>query len=220
MLIKIIISILPWYMKRPLLVYFFKYNIHPTARIGLSWIYPNMLIMNANSKIGHFNTALHLDHIEIGEYSSIARGNWITGFSTKSISKHFAHQKSRFSALLIGNHSAITKNHHIDCTNIITIGNFTTVAGYQSQLLTHSIDIYENRQDSHPITIGDYCFVGTNVVILGGAVLPSYSVLGAKSLLNKPYTEMYKMYGGIPARQLTEIPCDAKYFQRQKGFVY
>ena len=33
-----------------------------------------------------------------------------------------------------------------------------------------------------PITIGDYCFVGTNCVLLGGSVLPSYSVLAAKSL--------------------------------------
>jgi acetyltransferase-like isoleucine patch superfamily enzyme len=220
MIFKLIILFFPWKIRRIILVFFFKYEIHPTAKIGLSWIFPNHLVMKAHSKIGHFNTALHLDYIEIGECANISRGNWITGFTTKSISKHFSHQKNRSSSLIIGSHSAITKNHHIDCTNTITIGSFTTIAGYYSQLLTHSIDIYENRQDSHPIIIGDYCFVGTNVVVLGGSKLPNYSVLGAKSLLNKQFTDTYFLYGGVPARKITPIATDAQYFLRITGFVY
>jgi len=37
------------------------------------------------------------------------------------------------------------------------------------------IGVMENRQHSSPISIGDYTFVGTNVVILGGASLPAFS---------------------------------------------
>ena len=122
--------------------------------------------------------------------------------------------------MLIGEHSAITKNHHIDCTSTITIGNFVTIAGYNSQLLTHSISILENRQDSSPIIIGDYCFVSTNVVVLGGAHLPSYSVLGAKAMLNKKMNQEYCLYGGIPAKFINEIPKTAKYFNRSTGFIY
>ena len=133
---------------------------------------------------------------------------------------YFAHQINRDSQLIIGEHSAITKQHHIDCTSSITIGKFTTIAGYDSQLLTHSIDIFENRQDSHPIEIGDYCFVGTNVIILGGSKLPNYTVLGAKSLLNKQYTDTHALYGGVPAKKIRAITQDAKYFLREKGFVY
>src|SRR5690606_32520420 len=102
--------------------------------------------------------------------------------------------------LIIGENSAITKNHHFDCTDAITIGKFCTIAGYSSQFLTHSIDVYENRQNSAPISIGNYAFVSTNVVLLGGASLPSYSILGAKALLNKSLTEEWVLYGGIPAR--------------------
>jgi acetyltransferase-like isoleucine patch superfamily enzyme len=176
--------------------------------------------MNSNSKIGNLNIAVHLDLISIGKYSSISRGNWITGFPSKTNSKHFSHQTERESKLLIGEHSAITKNHHIDCTSTITIGNFVTIAGYNSQLLTHSINILENRQDSSPIIIGDYCFVSTNVVVLGGAHLPSYSVLGAKAMLNKKMNQEYCMYGGIPAKFISEIPKTAKYFDRSTGFIY
>jgi acetyltransferase-like isoleucine patch superfamily enzyme len=199
---------------------YFKYEIHPSARIGLSWIYPKKLIMDANSQVGPFNVAVHLDLITMGKQSSIARGNWITGFSSHSNSKHFSHQKDRESNLIIGEHSAITKNHHIDCTNVITIGKFVTVAGYSSQLLTHSINIELNIQDSHPISIGDYCFVGTASTILGGAILPAYSVLGAKSLLNKAFTKPYRLYGGNPAKEIKELSQEFKYFNRELGFVY
>lgn len=218
--LKFLTFLLPWPIRRIILVRIFKYEIHPSARIGLSWIYPKKLVMGSDSNIGHFNVAVHLDLISIGKNSSIARGNWITGFPTNTNSKHFSHQIDRKSSLIIGQHSAITKNHHIDCTNIIQIGNFVTVAGYSSQLLTHSINIELNIQDSSPITIGDYCFVGTASTILGGANLPSYSVLGANSLLNKPYLIPYRLYAGNPAKEIKELPMDYKYFTRVSGFVY
>ena len=219
-LLKIITVLLPWPLKKLVLVKYFKYEIHPSCRIGLSWIYPRKLIMESNSNIGHFNVAVHLDLMKIGKYTSIARSNWITGFPSNKDSKHFMHQKNRQSNLIIGQHSAITKKHHIDCTNEIIIGDFVTVAGYSSQILTHSINIELNIQDSKPITIGDYCFVGTASTILGGAVLPSYCVLGASSLLNKAFTIPYRLYGGNPAKEIKELSKDYLYFKREIGFVF
>ena len=217
---KIITMLLPWSLRRMVLNKWFGYKIHPSARIGLAWVFPDKLIMEAGSKIDHLTVAIHLDKIDMRENSSIGRSNWITGFSSLTAGKHFSHQAERTSVLILGRHSAITKHHHIDCTNIIRIGDFVTVAGYQSQLLTHSIDVYKNRQDSHPITIGDYTFIGTNTVILGGARLPDFCVLGAKSLLNKSYDKEWKVYGGVPARPISDIPQDAEYFKRKEGFVY
>jgi len=218
--LKIITVLLPWTLKRFMLVHFFKYKIDKSARIGFSWIYPKKLIMDVNSSIGNFNVAVHLDLIQVGKNSSIARANWITGFPTGTDSKHFSHQKERKSCLIIGEHSAITKKHHIDCTNLIQIGNFVTIAGYSSQLLTHSINIEFNRQDSNPIRIGNYCFVGTASTILGGAALPDYSVLGANALLNKNFTVPFRLYGGNPAKEIKELSNDYGYFKRETGFVF
>ena len=212
--------LLPWYLRRMVLNKWFDYEIHSSARIGLAWVFPDKLIMEAGSKIDHLTVAIHLDKIDMRENSSIGRSNWITGFSSLTAGRHFSHQPERTSVLILGRHSAITKHHHIDCTNIIRIGDFVTVAGYQSQLLTHSIDVFKNRQDSHPITIGDYTFIGTNTVILGGARLPDFCVLGAKSLLNKPYDEEWKVYAGVPAKPISDIPKNAEYFKRKEGFVY
>lgn len=211
---------MPWSLRRWALNSWFEFEIHPTARIGLSWVFPTKLVMEAGAKIGHFNIIIHLDSVHMKVQSIVGRGNWITGFPSGTSSPHFSHQPTRQSKLILGDSAAITKNHHIDCTNTIKIGCFATIAGYQSQLLTHSIDVFENRQNSEPISIGDYTFVGTNSVILGGAILPSYSVLGAKSLLNKSYNEEWALYGGTPAKKISNIPKSAKYFIRSEGFVY
>ncbi|GAB4050304.1 hypothetical protein GCM10028810_44210 [Spirosoma litoris] len=198
----------------------FGYEIHPRAHIGLAWIFPRKLSMAEGARIDHFTVAIHLEQIHMGQNASIGRGNWITGFPMNTDSLHFRHQLERQAELRMGESAAISKNHHLDCTSLIHIGRFATIAGYNSQFLTHSIDVAENRQDSASIYIGDYTFVGTNVVVLGGAALPAYSVLGAKALLNKAHTDEWTLYGGVPAKRIQKIPATAKYFTRTTGFVY
>ncbi|MCL7988652.1 hypothetical protein M8998_11955 [Sphingobacterium sp. lm-10] len=218
-ILSFLVVILPWALKRPMLKLIWKYDIHPKARIGLAYVFPKHLVMKEGSKIDHFTVGIHVDLIHLEVKSKIGRSNWITGFPLGTKSKHFKHQLLRKSELVIGSNSAITKNHHIDCTNSIKIGSFSTIAGYNSQFLTHSVDVYENRQHSEPIEIGDYTFVGTNVTVLGGAILPSHSVLGAKSLLNKRFEETWMLYSGIPAKPIKDIDPSAKYFSRLEGFV-
>lgn len=210
----------PWFLRRRFLNKFFGFEIQKGAYIGYAWIFPKKLVMYPGSRIDHFTVAVNLNKIEIGANASIGRGNWITGFPTNKDSLHFKHQPERRAEMILGEHSAITKNHHLDCTNLLHIGSYTTIAGYNSQFLTHSINTNENRQDSAPIYIGSYSFVGTNVVVLGGAYLPNYSILGAKSLLNKSFTKEWVLYGGVPALELKDIPTSAKYFSRKSGFVY
>jgi len=219
LLLKAWIVLLPWPLKHLILQRLFGYRLAPNARIGLAWVYPRQLSMAPGSRIDHFTVAVNLDALVLGEMSSIGRSNWITGFSTGTSSPHFAHQTERQAELHLGNHAAITKHHHIDCTNKVSIGPFTTIAGYHSQLLSHSIDYQRNRQHSEPITIGAYCFIGTNCVILGGAVLPDHCVLGALSLLNKSHTESWALYAGQPASRRKTIDRNALYFTRQNGFV-
>ena len=210
--------LLPWQLRRSFLEKQFGFQIHPTARIGLAWILPNRLIMEERSSIGTATVCKGVDLLHLKAYAIIGRGNWITGFPL-GLSRHFAHQADRRPELIIGEHSAITNRHLLDCTNSVTIGRFTTFAGFHSQIISHSIDLEQNRQSSKPVRVGDYCFIGTNCVLLGGSALPDFCVLGAKSLLNKAFTETYQLYGGVPARPLKALPRDSKYFQRTEGFV-
>lgn len=217
-LLRFLVVLLPWPLRRRVLGWIYGYEIHRTARIGCSWIYPAKLVMAPGARIGHLNVAIHLDRLELGTNAIIERGNWITAYE-KDGPRHFTHLANRDPSLRLGAHGAITKHHHLDCTDRIDIGAFTTVAGYGSQFLTHSIDLESNRQDAAPISIGDYCFVGTAVVVLGGAKLPDKCVLGAKALLNKSYDTPGFLYAGVPAIALQAVAKDARYFSRACGFV-
>lgn len=209
---------LPWFLKRPLMQTLLGYRLHPTARIGFSLISAAEVELGAGARIGNLNVVRSLSRLELGPHSIISQLNWITGFPAIP-SCHFAHQPERRPTLILREHSAVTSRHLLDCTHKITVGRFTTIAGFRSQILTHSIDLAEGRQHSNPVEIGDYCFVGSGSVILSGAKLPNYCVLGAGAVLARPMEETYTLYAGVPARAVKKLPADWKYFTRQEGFV-
>jgi acetyltransferase-like isoleucine patch superfamily enzyme len=218
LLIALVAAVLPRPINRWLLVRGLGHPIHPTARIGLSLILVRRLEMGPNSRIGHLNVLKGLQLVRLGAHASIGRNNWIYGFPLGH-PRHFAHIQSRDPSLIVGDHAAITSRHLIDCTERVSIGDFSTVAGYDTQILTHSIDVYRGRQHAEPVNIGRYCFVGTDCCILGGAALPDYCVLAAKSLLRIAHELPYRVYAGVPTREVAELPADAGYLTRTRGYV-
>ena len=211
--------LLPWRWKRLLLVRQFGYSIHPSSYIGFCWIFPRHLVMEENSRIGHLTVCKNIDLLRLGAHAIVGPLNWITGFPSGS-SRHFAHQADRHPELIVETNAGISSRHLIDCTARVRLGAFATVGGFRSQILTHSIDLAANRQAAEPIDIGEYSFVGTNCVLLGGSRLPHHAVLGAQSLLNKKWDEPYRLYGGVPAKPLKELSPELEYFRRTEGFVW
>jgi acetyltransferase-like isoleucine patch superfamily enzyme len=218
-LVMFLSILLPWELRRALLEKQFGFSIHPTSRIGLAWILPRRLIMEEHSRIGHFTLCKNIDLLHLGAHAVIGQLNWITGFPSGP-GRHFSHQTDRRPELIVEAHAGISSRHLIDCTARIRIGAFATVGGFRSQLLTHSIDLAASRQAAEPIDIGEYSFIGSNTVVLGGAALPHHSVLGAQSLLNKKWEQSYQLYGGVPAKPLKELSPEMEYFRRTEGFVW
>lgn len=212
-IINILIIFLPWKIRRCILNKFYHYKIHPSAHIGLSYIYPEHLIMGEGARIGHLNVAIHLELIQMDKNSSISQKNWITGFPLKD-KTHFQDYPNRKPFLIMKEDSAITKQHLIDCTDIVTVGEFSIIAGYGSQIMTHSMSLKTNKQGCAPITIGHRCFVGTRSIILPGSELPSQSVLGAGAVLNRKYTESFSLYGGVSAKFIKKIDETYEFFNR------
>lgn len=210
---------MPITIKKFIYKHVFKFDIDPSAKIGFSFIYPGSLIMGKNSKIGHLNVIKGLTEVSIGISGSIGSLNWISGFPMNTQSLHFSDQNYRLPKLVLGDHAAITNRHLIDCTDSVTIGKFSTFAGFRSQILTHSISITDSRQRSGPVVIGEYTFIGTGSIILSNSSLPSFSVLGAGSVLNKKYDEENFLYAGNPARPIKKLNYDSAYFNRKIGYV-
>jgi len=217
-LLQLMLVLLPWRVRRPLLQRLYGHVLHPSSHIGLAWVFPRKLVLASGARIGHLTVVKGLDQLSLGPEATIGRLNWISAYPSGE-TRHFTHLRQRNPSLVLAEHAAVTNRHIIDCTECVTIGRFATVAGFRSQILTHSIDLRACRQDAKSVTIGEYCFVGTACTILGGSVLPHHSVLGAQALLNKAYTEPYRLYGGVPAADVGPLDEDLGYFTRTTGFV-
>ncbi len=213
LVLKALLVFFPWTIRRRLLILLFRYKIHPSARIGFSFFYPVHLEMGAGATVGHFNVAVNLEKIIMNEKTTIGRKNWITGYPLHR-KDNFEHAEDRMPVLIMGKDSAITKDHMIDCTDTVTIGELTSIGGYGSQILTHSTSIEHNRQNCAPISIGSRSFVGTRSILLPGTSLPDSSVLGAGSVLTKSFTEPFCLYGGTSARFIKKLDTSMKFLTR------
>lgn len=199
MFAHLLLMFFPWWIRRRFLCLLFKYKIHPSARIGFSLVMPTRLEMGPHCHIGHLTFCKgSVDALIMNESCTIGSSVVITGISASN-EVHFLHVRNRRCELVLEKGVGIPSRKYFDCNGGIYIGEYTTVAGQWTQFLTHSIDIYNSRQDAKPIHIGKYCFIGTGCIILPGSRLPDYCVLGAGSVLNKHYTDGSYLYVGVPA---------------------
>lgn len=96
----------------------------------------------------------------------------------------------------------------------LTIGRGVDVSS-GAQILTHSTArrcISERKYpkiDHAPTVVGDHCFIGTNAVILMGAIIGHHSVIGAGAVVTQGMEiPPYSLVLGVPAK----IKGSSKYF--------
>nr|WP_314438950.1 hypothetical protein [uncultured Brevundimonas sp.] len=212
-LIQLALMPLPWPLRRYFLSAILGYRIAPSARIRWSVVVADTVDLGPGAHIGSLTYVKGLTEFLIEKNGRLGNLNWVTGLP-KTSAAFFKDQPDRRPALVIRSNAAITHRHLIDCSDLVEIGEFTTFGGWGSQILTHSIDINESRQRSAPVRIGKYCFIGTRVVFLKGSVLPDNSILGAGSVLASAHSEPFRLYSGVPAKNIRPVDAEAKYFKR------
>lgn len=210
---------LPWAIRRRILNRCLGYKLHPKAHIGFSLVLVKHVELASGASVRHLTVLKGLDLLRLGQHAKIGNLNWVSATRSKS-PIHFAAQQDRRPELIVDEHAAITNRHLLDCTNSIHVGRFSTVAGFRSQFLTHSIDLRNARQWSHVIEIGEYCFVGTGCIVLGGSKLPNYSVLAAGSVLRDRCDQEHAIYAGVPAVRKKDVPESWEYFKRTTGYIW
>lgn len=174
-------------------------KIGSNCRIGFSVVSAKKIEMGDYVHIGHMNLIWRLERLELGTGSRVSLLNWITG--------------GRRGSFRLGVNGGITVLHFLDASGGITIGANSIVSGRGSQLFTHGVSPDEPRI-RRPITIGDWCSVGSAARFVPGAGLPSYCILGMGAVVTKAFTEDYVLMGGVPARIIKRIPTDAAYFNQ------
>lgn len=58
----------------------------------------------------------------------------------------------------------------------------------------------ERLNTAKPVEIGDHVWIGVDVLVSKGAVIPADNVVGAKSFVSKAFTESGTVIAGVPAR--------------------
>lgn len=210
--LALLMIVLPSSLKRRLGRLFFGWDIHPTAYIGPSLILVSSLTMRPGARIGPLNVIRGIEELRLDQGASINGRNWISGFPLSA--GHFQHSPNRHPALILGKHAEITVGHKIDCSDRVELRDYAVLAGYQTTVLTHSLDLVRDRHVTGPVEIGEHSAVMTDCILLSGTGVPAYCIVSAGSVVNTKLTEEYTFYSGNPARAARPLPETLGYFRR------
>ena len=96
----------------------------------------------------------------------------------------------------IGDEAIVTADHFFDLTESIRIGGRTTIGGLRSTFWTHG----GHRPGSHgAISIGEDCYLGSDVKVAPGVALPDRTVVGLGSVVVKGPEDPGSFIAGSPA---------------------
>lgn len=174
-------------------------KISPKAKIGFSFIRCNKLELGNNAKIGHLNfikitggvimksdTSIHHLNFIKGDFQiQLENGAWINNQNKISSISHSYHKIY----LKLGEKAAIGVNHLLDMTDSISIGDYSMLAGAQTQIWTHSFFFSKNssrfaRLDAS-VSIGKHCYIGSRCCILSGVRIDDAITIGAQTCISK-----------------------------------
>ena len=121
----------------------------------------------------------------------------------------------------IGKRTIINEYSYLDGRGGITIGDDVTIATY-AKLVTgsHNIDSDYFEYNSKPICIESNSSVFSDALILGGAILHSGCVIGAKSLVRSGEYEKNGIYAGNPAVFIRCRKTDVNYKQESVRLLF
>lgn len=105
----------------------------------------------------------------------------------------------------------------------IYIGDYTQVASNVG-IISANHDIYDSRKHNNSVvSIGKYCWIGMNSVILPNVVLGDFTIVGAGSVVTKSFKDGYCVIGGNPAKIIKRLdPSKCNHFDNKykyNGFI-
>jgi carbonic anhydrase/acetyltransferase-like protein (isoleucine patch superfamily) len=226
-LILALFAFLPTFLKRPCYRLFFGYRVGKRVRIGISIIDAGTCEIDDDVTIGHFNVVTrvgkfvvrdhtrigHLniirggDEVSLGRYSEIMRLNEINSIPEPDAVNQL---DPRFT---LGDGSIVTTGHKIDFTDRVQIGRRVILGGRNSSLWTH------NRQRTLPITIGEFVYIGSEIRMAPGSVIPSRSIVGIGTVITSELTDEGKLIAGVPAKVIKDLSTEDQFLVQRKTRV-
>jgi acetyltransferase-like isoleucine patch superfamily enzyme len=203
---------LPWALRRACLRSLLGWRLAPDARIGFSIILSRQVTLDEHAVIGHGNLLKDLDALTLEAHAIVGNFNKISGFPAH-YARRIGHDRAR-QQFILRRHAAVTHNHIIECADRVEVGVLSCVAGYRSQILTHSSNIHAAQVIILPVSIGHHCFVGTGCILLAGTRIEDHVVVGAGSVVNGKTLTAGALHAGVPARRIKDLAPDTHWFTR------
>jgi len=210
------VAVLPGFVKRPLYRVLFRYRIGRGVRIGLVLLDADEVELGDGTEIGHLNLITRVGRLVTGRSVRIGSLNIIRGGERVSLGDYAEVKRlnvlnaipdhdcttSPVSRLDIGKGAVVVSGHRIDFTDQVTIGRNVIIGGRNSSLWTH------NRQQTAPIVIGDFCYLGSEVRLAPGARLAERCILGLGSVLAGAVDTPGSLVGGVPAKVIRPLSAE------------
>jgi len=220
----LLIAALPGFLKRPLYRWLFGYKIGKKVRLGFSIIdageceigekvrigHLNLivgvekLVIKDRARIGHLNVIRGGDEVVIGRYAEILRLNEINSIPDPDL------RNSADPRFYLGDGAVVTAGHKIDFTDRVEIGRRTILGGRNSSLWTH------NRQRTRPIIIGEQTYIGSEIRVAPGGVIPSRCIVGIGSVITGRLEGEYLLIAGVPAKPINELSEEDRFLVEHK----
>lgn len=87
----------------------------------------------------------------------------------------------------------------------IYIGDYTQISANVG-IITANHDLYDTRKhEIKSVSIGKYCWIGMNAMILPGVELGDFTIVGAGSIVTKSFTDGYCVIAGNPAKVIKQL---------------
>jgi acetyltransferase-like isoleucine patch superfamily enzyme len=202
------IALLPGFLKRPLYRGLFGYRIGRRVRLGLTLIDAAECEIADDVRVGHLNVFVGVGRLTVGDHAHVGHLNVIRGGDEVSIGRYaeilrMNEINSIPDPLVVnptdprfhlGDGAIVTAGHKIDFTDRVSIGRRSILGGRNSSLWTH------NRQRTRPIEIGELTYVGSEIRVAPGGVIPSRCIVGIGSVVTGRIEGEYQLIAGVPAR--------------------
>jgi acetyltransferase-like isoleucine patch superfamily enzyme len=208
-----LVALLPGFVKRPLYRWLFGYKIGRRVRLGLSLIDARECEIADDVSVGHLNLVVGVGRLSVGEHAHIGFLNVIRGGDEVEIGRwaeifRMNEINSIPNPLVVnptdprfhlGDGSIVTAGHKIDFTDRVSIGRRTVLGGRNSSLWTH------NRQRTRPVEIGELTYVGSEIRVAPGGVIPSRCIVGIGSVITGRLEGENMLIAGVPARAVKQL---------------
>jgi acetyltransferase-like isoleucine patch superfamily enzyme len=219
-----LVALLPSFLKRPCYRLFFGYRVGRGVRVGFSIIDARACEVGDETRIGHLNLIIGVERLEIGDHVRIGHLNIVRGGDEVKLGRYA--EIIRLNEINsipdpvvvnpvepvfhLGEGSVVTTGHKIDFTDRVEIGRRTILGGRNSSLWTH------NRQRTRPIEIGELSYIGSEIRVAPGGVIPSRCIVGIGAVVTGRLEGEYQLIAGVPAKPIKQLSTEDRFLIENK----